>query len=281
MTERGPAATVDDDLRWTAVSAPSPCPVCNAPDGCGVAPFRGGVAVDCRRVVSRWPMTQGGWLHRLPAPGAGDDASHGTDGATCAFPMPTGPGTRAPPAAGNDGAWAPPTSDRSPITRARGATTMETVLGAFETRRMAEVAVDDLLAAGFRADELSVLGRHGDVTDLTPENETADKTVAGAGIGAAIGGFGSIALGLVVAAIPGIGPVVALGPFAAALGGGVVGGLIGFFAAHGIPERDAALYAERVRAGAYVVAVHTDDGLRAESVLAQSGAEAPIRHSPG
>jgi hypothetical protein len=164
--------------------------------------------------------------------------------------------------------------------------TTETVLGAFETRRMAERAVDDLLAAGFHADQLSVLGRHGELTDLTPENETADKTIAGAGIGAAIGGFGSLALGVVVAAIPGIGPVLALGPLSvalsAALGGGLVGGLVGFFAAHGIPERDASVYAERVRAGAYVVAVHTDDGLRAETVLAQTGAEAPIRHvSPG
>jgi hypothetical protein len=161
---------------------------------------------------------------------------------------------------------------------------METVLGAFETRRMAELAVDDLLAAGFDAGDLSVLGRHGELTEVTPEHETADKTMTGAGIGAAVGGFGSIALGLAAAAIPGIGPVVALGPFSAALsaalGGGFVGGLIGFFAAHGVPEHDAARYAERVRAGAYVVAVHTDEGLRAETVLALSGAEAPIRHKP-
>jgi hypothetical protein len=71
-----------------------------------------------------------------------------------------------------------------------------------------------------------------------------DKTVAGAGIGAAIGGFGSITLGLVVAAIPGIGPVVALDPLSvaltAAVGGGFVGGLVGFFAAHGVPDHDAA-----------------------------------------
>jgi hypothetical protein len=131
----------------------------------------------------------------------------------------------------------------------------------------------------------TVLGRHGELTDVTPEHETADKTMTGAGIGAAVGGFGSLALGLVAAAIPGIGPVVALGPFSvalsAALGGGFVGGLIGFFAAHGVPEQDAARYAERVKAGAYVVAVHTEDGLRAESVLARSGAEAPIRHRSG
>ncbi|TAK24394.1 MAG: DUF3341 domain-containing protein [Chloroflexota bacterium] len=162
--------------------------------------------------------------------------------------------------------------------------TMETVLGAFETRRMAERGVDDLLAGGFSTGGISVLGRHGEVIDLTPEHETMEKTAAGAGIGAALGGFGAFAIGIVAATIPGIGPVVALGPFSialsAALSGGFVGGLVGFFAAHGVPEHDAERYAERVRVGAYVVAVHTTDGLRAQSILALSGAEAPIRHTP-
>jgi hypothetical protein len=46
----------------------------------------------------------------------------------------------------------------APGNGAAGAPT-ETVLGAFGSRREAERAVDDLLAAGFRADELSALGR--------------------------------------------------------------------------------------------------------------------------
>jgi hypothetical protein len=89
MLERRPATTIDDDLRWTSVSVGQRCPVCGAPGGCGVAPFRGGVAVDCRNVASSWPMTDGGWLHRLPADESVDDASHDADGATCAFPLPT------------------------------------------------------------------------------------------------------------------------------------------------------------------------------------------------
>jgi hypothetical protein len=88
MQERSPGTTIEDDLRWNSVSVGQRCPVCGAPGGCGVAPFRGGIAVDCRRVVSSWPMTEGGWLHRLPVDGAVDDDSHGTDGATCAFPLP-------------------------------------------------------------------------------------------------------------------------------------------------------------------------------------------------
>jgi hypothetical protein len=215
-------------------------------------------------------MTDGGWLHRLPPDDAADDPQHRVEGASCAFPVPSPRDAPARPAAG---------ANRT-TTGTPGASTMETVLGAFETRRMAEQAVDALLAAGFGAGQVSVLGRHGEAMDPTSEHETMEKTAA---IGAAVGGFGSVAVGLVAAAVPGIGPVVALGPFStalsAALGRGFVGGLIGFFAAHGVPEPDAARYAEWVRAGTYVVAVHTDDGLRAESVLALSGAQAPIRHA--
>ena len=81
--------TAEGDLRWTSVSVGQRCPVCGAPGGCGVAPFRGGVAVDCRSTVSAWPMIQGGWLHRLPADEAVDEAADSADGASCAFPQPT------------------------------------------------------------------------------------------------------------------------------------------------------------------------------------------------
>ncbi|HZS87243.1 MAG TPA: general stress protein [Chloroflexota bacterium] len=164
---------------------------------------------------------------------------------------------------------------------------MSIVIGAFELREQAAAAVDQLLAGGFAADEVSVLGRHGEVADLSPEHQTATRIATGAGIGAALGGFGSIAVGLAALAIPGLGPVLALGPFALALpvavAGGLAGGLVGFLMAQGVPQEEAERYAERVRAGAYLVAVHTDPSreLAAETILAAAGAEAPIRHRPG
>ncbi len=160
---------------------------------------------------------------------------------------------------------------------------MPMVIGAFETREGAANAVDDLIAAGIEPDDVSVLGRHGEVADVTPENETARDVATGAGIGAAIGGFGSILLGVAALAIPGIGPVIALGPFAGALttavAGGLIGGMIGFLKAHGVPEDEASFYAERVKAGAYLVAVHARPGqeARARAALVTSGAEGPIR----
>ena len=273
-TRRGPAAPVSDALEWTTVSWTHPCRVCGGRGGCRTAAFHGGFAVDCRNVVSAWPMTDGGWLHRRPAVGAADDPRHRAEGAACDFPVPSRCGALTPTAAGADGTTA----------AAPGASTTETVLGAFATPRMAEQAVDALLAAGFGAGELSVLGRHDEAVAPTPRRGTTENRAARAAIGAAVGGFGAAAVGLVGAAVPGVGPVVAFGPFStalsAALGTGFGGGLIGFFAAHGVPDPDAARYAERVRAGVYVVAVHTAEGPRAESVLALSGAEAPIRHAP-
>src|SRR5438270_3526414 len=130
---------------------------------------------------------------------------------------------------------------------------MSTLIGAFETREMAAGAVDQLLAGGFRADQVSVLGRHGELTDVTPENETGTSVATGASIGAVAG---AVLAGLVALAVPGIGPLLVVGAWGAALPGalvgGLAGGLTGFLAAQGLPEEEAAHYAERVRAGAYL-----------------------------
>jgi hypothetical protein len=56
--------------------------------------------------------------------------------------------------------------------------------------------------------------------------------------------------------------------------------LIGFLRAQGLSPEEADRYAERVRAGAYLVAVHAEAAqeVQAEQLLADAGAEAPIRH---
>lgn len=49
---------------WQAVCAKRPCPVCASVEG----PCSGHVDEDfasCARCPSDWPMTNGGWLHRL------------------------------------------------------------------------------------------------------------------------------------------------------------------------------------------------------------------------
>jgi uncharacterized protein (TIGR02271 family) len=65
-------------------------------------------------------------------------------------------------------------------------------------------------------------------------------------------------------AIPGIGPVIAAGPIAAALAGAgigaVTGGIIGALIDLGIPEESAHVYAESVRRGNVLVAAQVADG---------------------
>src|SRR5207244_1205305 len=147
------------DLGWSPVSAEHPCPVCGAPSGCKTAPFRGGVAVDCRNVVSAWPMVDGGFLHRRPSDTPAGDPSNRALGATCAFPVPAGGAPGAPGRSGAGEATRPPAVAR------------ETVLGAFATRELAERAIDALIAGGFGPDDVSALGRHGALADPTPDHE--------------------------------------------------------------------------------------------------------------
>jgi hypothetical protein len=102
----------------------------------------------------------------------------------------------------------------------------------------------------------------------------------GAGIGAALGGIGGLLVGLGALAIPGIGPVIAAGPLAAALGGiagagvgavagGAAGGLIGGLTDMGVTETQAGYFAEGVRRGGTLLTVRTEDPIteRAKDVM--------------
>ena len=74
-------------------------------------------------------------------------------------------------------------------------------------------------------------------------------------------------IGIGALAVPGIGPVLAAGPLAGALGtalagagiGAAAGGLVGALAGLGVPEEHAEYYAEGVRRGGTLVSVQTDD----------------------
>ena len=151
---------------------------------------------------------------------------------------------------------------------------MKTVVGLFRNSADAERAVDALEDAGFVSDDFSVVAR-----DNVIETDYDDDDHVGAGEGAAVGAIGGatvggltgLLMGLGVLAIPGIGPVLAAGTLATALGsaaagagigaatGAVTGGLIGALMDVGIPEEDAHFYAEGVRRGGVLVTVHADD----------------------
>ena len=147
----------------------------------------------------------------------------------------------------------------------------------------ADRIVADLQSAGFSDDDISVLlpDKKG-TRDFAHEKGT--KMPEGAATGAATGGVLGGTLGLLAGigalAIPGVGPLIAAGPIVAALSGaavggatgGIVGGLIGL----GIPEIEAKRYEEKLKAGNFLIAVHTrtdEEEDLAEEIFKDAGAE--------
>ncbi len=121
-----------------------------------------------------------------------------------------------------------------------------TVIGVFDDRDDAEDAIKALKEAGFPADQIGVAARDRNAAGALAE-ETGTEAGTGAATGALTGGLlGGVAgwlIGIGALAIPGIGPLIAAGPLAAALGGAALGaasgGLIGALTGAGVPEEEA------------------------------------------
>lgn len=155
--------------------------------------------------------------------------------------------------------------------------------GIFKSRSSAERAVDNLIASGFRSDDISVLAPDQRSThELATEKNTKapEGTTTGATTGGAIGGTLGLLAGIGALAIPGVGPFIAAGPIMGALAGlgvgATAGGLIGALIGMGIPEYEAKRYEGRVKEGGVLVSVHCDDSewvSRAKDVLKNAGAE--------
>src|SRR5947208_17088886 len=108
------------------------------------------------------------------------------------------------------------------------------VYGIYQSRTQAEQAVDRLLAANFRNEDISVLLQDNVGTkDFAHEKHTKapEGTATGATTGGVIGGTLGLLAGIGALAIPGVVPFIAAGPIMGTLAGigsgGVVGGLIG------------------------------------------------------
>jgi hypothetical protein len=167
------------------------------------------------------------------------------------------------------------------------AQTKRSVIGVFHSMDEAQRAFDDLQSQGFTRDEISFVANKASTSEWTERTQREavvkadDKSAdvaADAGIGAAVGGVGGLLLSFAGAAVPGIGPVLAAGPIIAALGGAGVGaaagGLIGVLVEGGVPEEDAAYYAEGVRRGGILITViaRGERADRAAEILDRHGA---------
>lgn len=154
------------------------------------------------------------------------------------------------------------------------------VVGLFESWNEAQNVVRDLVNSGISRDDISIVAN--DAAGAYSEREVggtqaAEGATSGAVGGGMVGGVLGLLVGLGALAIPGIGPVIAAGPLAAALGsagagalvgagaGAATGGLLGGLVGLGIPDEDAEVYAEGIRRGGALVAVNTSDD-RVDSV---------------
>lgn len=144
------------------------------------------------------------------------------------------------------------------------------VIGYFKESNQAGQAANELKGKGFT--EISILGNENrgkensskDTNEMSFENQNlSNGTVTGGTIGGLAGlGLGAGALGALGAAallIPGIGPIVAMGPLAAALGGAVTGGIAGALVDYGIPEERSDFYETKIREGNTVLVLKTDE----------------------
>jgi uncharacterized membrane protein len=192
---------------------------------------------------------------------------------------------------------------------------MATVAGTFEDRAAAQLAVERLRAAGIPASDISMIVRDresappdtesgvrggaavapgvnpsrpdvepvltervrdDDVEVETPESYSA--TAAGTATGGVIGALGGLLVGLGTLAIPGVGPIMAAGPIAAALGGAAIGaatgGLIGALVDAGVPEEYATTYATHIERGHVLLTVRTDAASQGQvrDILEHAGA---------
>lgn len=138
------------------------------------------------------------------------------------------------------------------------------VIGVFETEEHAIQAIENLKAKGYSDNEISIVAKHIEKIKVQGEEivpKTSDGIIGGAATGGAIGLTG-LFIGLSALAIPGFGPILAIGPILTTLGGAIAGattgagGLLHALMEHGISEKEAKIYQTDVENGRILVMVH-------------------------
>ena len=154
-----------------------------------------------------------------------------------------------------------------------------TVVGVFNERSEADRAIDDLVTAGFRNDQIGVITRDPQGKTVAKkegeaQTQAASGAAAGAVAGAGIGGL--VGLGVLAGVIPVLGPALAAGTLATILsnaaGGAAIAGLGGALIGWGVPEEDAKYYDRELQTGRVVVTVQAADRCdRARTILESHG----------
>jgi hypothetical protein len=165
---------------------------------------------------------------------------------------------------------------------------MEAITGVFNTRTAAERAMQEACRAGIPADKITLLTPGSvDLVDKEMQSvptDAAEQPGMGKAIGALLGGGVGITGGsLLMALVPGVGPVTALGLLGAAIvgaAGATVGATLGDemekSTAEGLPEDEIFVYEDALRKGrSVVIALAEDNGAagRLREIMKREGAE--------
>lgn len=139
----------------------------------------------------------------------------------------------------------------------------------FDNQSEAQRAVADLRAMGVNDDAISIVAHHNRTTTTSDaDGNVTDEEHTNLLRGILGGGALGAGLGVAALAIPGVGPLAALGAIAstavpAAVGTGAAIGAIGgtlneALKGHGVSDEDASYYGDRMKNGAVFVSVDTD-----------------------
>lgn len=155
----------------------------------------------------------------------------------------------------------------------------KTIAGFFRSRIEGETAYNQLLANGFERDQVSFVAGDtrghetpaiGPIEGIGAESEMPQDIAVGSAIG--------LTAGLILLVIPCVGPFLAVGPLAAAMGGiaagAGVGGLVGLLRDHGVSDEEAEFYEDGVRRGGSLVTVRgaTEEGEKnARKIMKDNG----------
>lgn len=133
------------------------------------------------------------------------------------------------------------------------------------TRDIAESAVHALIEAGFAPADISLFVHAPDLETRVKEgDDQVDVAIeeggeTGATVGAALGGLSGMLVGIGLLAIPGLGPLLAVGPLAAAvtlaITGGSLGGVAGALIGLGVSKTQAEAAERQLQAGRTVMIV--------------------------
>ncbi len=141
-------------------------------------------------------------------------------------------------------------------------------IGVFENHSGAEAAIKQLQKSGFDIKKLSILGKDYQTEEhAVGYYNTGDRMKVWGKLGGFWGGLMGFMFGSAIFVIPGVGPLIVLGPLvgwiAGALEGAVlVGGLSALGAALfsvGIPKDSIIQYEKQLKAGNFLVVAHGTD----------------------